>query len=78
MSIDKQEELLVWDRSGVSAYIRTHFLNLHISKISRPVVIKVYLKYYLGRGKAALDFTADRVRTLVSMATDSYHMVIKE
>ena len=27
----------------------------------------------LGRGKDALGFGPDRIRTLVSMATDSYH-----
>ena len=29
-----------------------------------------------GGGKAALGFGADQIRTLVSMATDSFHRVI--
>ena len=33
-------------------------------------------KHHWVRGKAALGFGADRWRTLVSMATDSFHRVI--
>ena len=35
-----------------------------------------YLKHHWGGGKAALCFSADQIRTLVSMATDSSHRVI--
>ena len=38
------------------------------------IAIKFYLKQY--GGTAALSFGADQIRTLVSMATDSSHMVI--
>ena len=40
-----------------------------ISETSGPFAIKFYLKHHLGRGKAALGFGPDRIRTLVSMAT---------
>ena len=40
------------------------------------VVIKFYLKHHWGEGKAALGFGPDRIRTLVSMATDSSHRVL--
>ena len=34
------------------------------------------MKHHWGGGKAALGFGTDQIRTLVSMATDSSHMVI--
>ena len=37
---------------------------------------KFYLKHHWGEGKAASGFGPDRIRTLVSMATDSSHRVI--
>ena len=52
------------------------FSNMHISETSGPIAIKFYLKHHLGRGKAALGFGPDRIRTLASMATDSSHRVI--
>ena len=42
-------------------------------------VIKILvrtLKHHWGGGLAALGFGPDRIRTLVSMATDSSHRVI--
>ena len=50
--------------------------NIDISETSRPIAIKFYLKHHWGEGKAALGFGPDRIRTLVSMATDSSHRVI--
>ena len=50
--------------------------NIYISKTSRPNATKFYLKHHWGDGKAALGFGPDRIRTLVSMATDSSHRVI--
>ena len=50
--------------------------NINISASGRPIATKFYLKHHLGRGKAALEFWPDRIRTLVSMATDSSHRVI--
>ena len=38
--------------------------------------MKFYLKHYWGGGKASVGFDPDRIRTLVSMATDSSHRVI--
>ena len=49
---------------------------IYISKTSRPNATEFYLKHHWGEGKAALGFGADRMRTLVSMATDSSHRVI--
>ena len=51
-------------------------LNMNISETSRPITTKFNLKHHWGRGKAALGFDADQIRTLVSMATDSSHRVI--
>ena len=48
----------------------------NISETSRPLTIKFYLKHHLGGGKAALGFGPDRIRTLVSMVTDSSHRLI--
>ena len=52
--------------------------NMNISATSRPIVMKLYLKHHWGGGKASVDFDPDpdRIRTLVSMATDSSHRVI--
>ena len=49
---------------------------MNISETSGPIAIKSYLKHYWGRGKAALGFGPDQIRTLVSMETDSYYRVI--
>ena len=50
--------------------------NMNIPKTSRSITTKFYLKHHWGRGKAALGFDADQIRTLVSMATDNSHRVI--
>ena len=50
--------------------------NMNISETSRPIPTKFYLKHHWGGGKAALEFGADQIRTVVSMATDSSHRVI--
>ena len=50
--------------------------NINISKTSRPIVIKFHLEHNKGVGFTALSFGLDRIRTLVSMATDSSHRVI--
>ena len=46
-------------------------LNMNISATSGLITMKFYQKHRLGGGKAALGFWPDRIRTLVSMATDS-------
>ena len=50
--------------------------NMNISKTREPIATKFYLKHHWGGGKPALGFGPDRIRTLVSMATDSSHRVI--
>ena len=50
--------------------------DMNISETSWPIVIKFHLKHYWGGGFAALGFGPDRIRTLVSMATDSSHRVM--
>ena len=53
-----------------------HTFNMNISATSGPILIKSDLNHHLGRGKAALGFGPNRIRTLVSMAADSSHRVI--
>ena len=50
--------------------------NMNISEIGWLIVIKFHQKNYWGGGLTALGFGPDRIRTLVSMATDSSHGVI--
>ena len=49
---------------------------MNISATSRLIGMKFYLKHHWGGGKASVGFDPDRIRTLVSMATDSSHRVI--
>ena len=48
---------------------------MNIFSTSWPIGMKFYLKYHWGKGKASVGFDPDRIRTLVSMATDSSHRV---
>ena len=50
--------------------------NIHISETRRPIIIKFHQKHHWGGGLTVIGFRLDRIRTLVSMATDSYHRVI--
>ena len=50
--------------------------NINISETNGSIVTKFYLKHHWGWGLAALGFWPDRIRTLVSMATESAHRVI--
>ena len=50
---------------------------MNISATSGPITTKFYLKHWVG-GKAALGFGPDWIGTMVSMATESSHMVIME
>ena len=50
--------------------------NMNISATSWPIGMKFYLKHHWGGGKASVGFDLERIRTLVSMATDSSHRVI--
>ena len=49
---------------------------MNISAASRLVTVKFYQKHHWGWGKPALGLGLDRIRTLVSMAIDSSHMLI--
>ena len=50
--------------------------NMNISGTSRSNEIKLHLGHHWGGGKAAYSFGQYRIRTLVSMATESSHRVI--
>ena len=64
-------------RPCVRACVRALTLsNMNISATSRPIEMKFYLKHHWGGGKPSVGFDPDRIRTLVSMATDSSHRVI--
>ena len=52
--------------------------NKNISETSGLIAIKFYLKHHWGEEKAALGFGPDRIRTLVSMATNSSHRILME
>ena len=61
--------------ASVGPWVRSHF-QTNISETSWPIMIKFPLKHHCGGGLAALGFWPDRIRTLVSMATDSSHWAI--
>ena len=73
-------ELIIYRSSrrlSVRASVRALTLsNMNISATSRPIKMKFYLKHHWGGGKPSVGFDPDRIRTLVSMATDSSHRVI--
>ena len=71
-----QGELIGLDLSWRPFVCAFTLSNTNISETSWPIVIKFYLENYQDRGLAALGFGPDRIRTLVSMATDSSHRVI--
>ena len=50
--------------------------NMNISETLGPIATKFYQKHHRVGGKDALGFGPDRIGTLVSMATDSFHRVI--
>ena len=50
--------------------------NMNISATNWLIGMKFYLKHHRGGGKASVGFDPDRIRILVSMATDSSHRVI--
>ena len=64
-------------RADVRVSVRVSTLsNMNISKTNGSIATKFYLKHHWGRGLNALGFGPDRIRTLVSMATESSHRVI--
>ena len=50
--------------------------NINISETRWPIIIKFHQEHHWGEGLTVLGFGLDRIRTLVSMATDSSHRVI--
>ena len=52
------------------------FPNMNISEASWSIAIRFYLNHHWRGGNAALGFGPDGIRTLVSMATDSFHSVM--
>ena len=64
--------------ASVCASIRLwdHTSNINIFETSQGMVIKFHLERQWGGGLAALGFGPDRIRALISMATDSSHRVI--
>ena len=51
--------------------------NTNISETNGSIATKFYLNHHWGGGLATLGFGPDRIRTLVSMAIESSHRVIK-
>ena len=51
---------------------------MNISETYGSIATKFNLKHHWGGGLAAQGFGPDRIRTLVSMATESSHRVIME
>ena len=49
---------------------------MYIFKTSRPIAIIFNVMHHWGRGKVALGFWPDRIRSLGSMAANSSHRVI--
>ena len=67
------------ERASVRASVCASTLsNMNISETSWLIVIKFHLEHYLGGGLTALGIGPDRIRSLVSMATDSSRRVIME
>ena len=50
--------------------------NINISETSWLIIIRFHQKHHWGGGLTVLGFWLDRIRTLVSMATDRSHRVI--
>ena len=64
-----------WYCAGVRPSVRLFTLpNINISDTRGSIVIKFYHKQHWGGVKAALGMGADRIRTLVSMATNSFQI----
>ena len=75
-----QGELIAWDlrwRPCVRPSVCPCTIsNINISETSWPIIIKFHQEHHWGGGVTILGFRLDRIRTLVSMATDSSHRVI--
>ena len=79
----KAHKVSLYDRTraGVRVCVRPCLCpltisNMNISKTRGPIATKFYLKHHWSEGKPALGFGPGRIRTRVSMATDSSPRVI--
>ena len=63
--------LIGWDSSWRLPVRPSTLSNMNISETSWSVELKFHLEHHLGKGNAAKCFCLDRIRTLVSMETDS-------
>ena len=60
--------------ASVCPCIRSFTLsNINIYETSWPIIIKFHQEHHWDEGLTALGFGPDRIRALVSMATDSSH-----
>ena len=65
------DELIGWD-----SVLASTLSNMNFSGTSWQIVIKFHHEHHWDGGLAALGFGPDRIRALVSMATDSSYRVI--
>ena len=71
-------ELIVYRSSRRPSVCVFTLSNMNISDTNGSIATKFNLKHHLVRGKAAIGFGLDRIRTVVFMATESSHRVIME
>ena len=69
-------ELIGWDSSWRPSVCPFTLSEMNVSETNWPIIIKFHLEHHWGGGLAALGFGSDLIRTLVSMAADSFHRVI--
>ena len=70
---------MLWRPFVARMYVIVHiFKHEYLCNQWAGVTMKFYQKHHLDGGKAASGFGPDRIKTLVSMATDSSHRVIME
>ena len=69
-------ELIVYRSSRRPSVCVFTLSNMNISETNGSIATQFYLKHHLGGGLAALGFWPERIKTLVSMATESSHRVI--
>ena len=71
-----QRELIGWESCGRPSVRLSTLSNINISEISWLIITNFHQKHHCGAGLTPLGFGPDRIRNLVSMATDSSHRVI--
>ena len=64
------------ESASIHLTVRSHIQTFISLKTNEPITIKFYLNHQWGREKAVIGFGPNRIRTLVSKATDGYHRVI--